>query len=156
MAGKAEIPEGLQAVITQIDGPVTPAQIDAYGKWQDIQDQSYRLRTVLAAWRSQQTQDRNMRQRYANWLMLAMGFQVLAINVVFILMGLNVLAFETWTANTFIMSVFGEIAALVLVVVKYLFARPDDTLLKLARGRDGDINEHRLSEMPVRPLGRNH
>ncbi len=77
-----------------------------------------------------------MRRQYANWLILAMGFQILAINVVFILIGCKVLVFEQWTANTFIMSVFAEVAALVLLVVKYLFARPDDTLLKLA-GRKG-------------------
>lgn len=142
MAGKTEIPDGLQNIVTRIGDAVTPADIDAYGKWQDIRDQSYRLRTVLGAWKTQQNQDRTMRRHYANWLMLAMGFQIVAINIVFILMGCKVLVFEQWTANTFIMSVFAEVAALVLLVVKYLFARPDDTLLKLARGKAEEANEH--------------
>ena len=64
--------------------------------------------------------------------MLAMALQIGVINIVFILIGMKVLVFEQWTANTFIMSVFAEVAALVLLVVKYLFARPDDTLLRLA------------------------
>ncbi len=121
MAAKTEIPQGLQSVVTRIGEPVSPAEIDAYGKWRHIRDQSYRLRTVLSAWKTQQNQDRTMCRHYANWLMLAMGFQIAAINVVFVLIGCKVLVFEQWTANTFIMSVFAEVAALVLLVVKYLF-----------------------------------
>lgn len=142
MADTIKIPDKLESLVKRIGTPVTPDQIDAYGKWQDIHDQSYRLRTVLSAWKSQQTQDRKMREQYAWWLMAAMGGQIVAINIVFVLIGCRILTFEQWTANSFIMSVFAEVAALVLLVVKYLFARPDDTLLKLAQGKGGEVDEH--------------
>ncbi len=142
MTSTVKIPDALKSLVTQVGEPVTTSQIDAYGKWQDIRDQSYRLRTVLSAWKSQQSQDRTMRQQYAWWLMFAMGAQIVVINVVFVLIGCKVLVFEPWTANCFIMSVFAEVAAQVLLVVKYLFARPDDTLLKLAQGKGDETDEH--------------
>lgn len=59
-----------------------------------------------------------------------MGVQAPIVNVVFVLMGSNVLTFEAWTARTFIMGVFAEIAAMVLIVVKYLFTPSSDKVLQ--------------------------
>ena len=67
---------------------------------------------------------------YATYLIVAMGLQALVINVVFVLMGCGVLTFEAWTARTFIMSVFAEIAAMVLIVVKYLFTPSSEKVLQ--------------------------
>jgi hypothetical protein len=61
-----------------------------------------------------------MREQYANYLIVGMGIQALIVNVVLVLIGCGRLSFEPWTARTFIMAVFAEIAALVLLVVKYL------------------------------------
>ena len=44
---------------------------------------------------------------------------------------LETLTFEQWTANTFLMAVFAEISALVLLVVKYLFPVTTDKILEL-------------------------
>lgn len=131
MALTPEVPQSLTKLVRKVGEPVSSADIDVYGRLQDIENERYRIRTVLSAWKQQQTQDRSMRRSYANWLMIAMGGQMVVINVIFVLIGCGVLSFEAWTAKTFIMAVFGEIAALVLLVVKYLFAKPDDTILKL-------------------------
>ena len=72
-----------------------------------------------------------MRKLYANWLMGAMSIQVVAINVIFVLIGCGVLKFEQWTANTFVTATFAEISALVLLVVKYLFPATTDRILDL-------------------------
>ena len=44
--------------------------------------------------------------------------------------GFQCLTFEAWTARTFIMGVFAEIAAMVLIVVKYLFTPSSDKVLE--------------------------
>jgi hypothetical protein len=80
-----------------------------------------------------------MRRQYATWLMVAMSLQSVAINVVFVLIGCGLLKFDAWTTNTFIISVFAELSALVLLVVKYLFPATTDKILDLIdrfRARD--------------------
>lgn len=78
-----------------------------------------------------------MRKQYASCLMIAMGLQMIVVNASFVLMGLGILVVEEWTAKTFIMAVFAETAALVLVVVKYLFTPTGDKLLRLIERLDG-------------------
>ena len=121
-----DIEKGLRGVVR----PVSTAQVVAFGMLREIRDRSYRIRTIVKAWKDQQTQDRAMRERYANYLIVAMGVQALIVNVVFVLIGANVLTFEAWTAKTFIMAVFAEIAAMVLLIVKYLFTRSSDKVLQ--------------------------
>ena len=84
-------------------------------------DRSNYLRTLVGAWKEQQVEDRNLRNRYATWLLWLMTAQIIAIHTIFLLLGLGVLTVERWTASTFITAVFAEVAGLVLIVVKYLF-----------------------------------
>jgi hypothetical protein len=127
---KPQLPQPLQALVKDIGRPVSSADIDTYGRLQEIQDRSHRVRAIVKAWKEQQAQDRQLREKYAHWLMIAMAVQAVLVNLVFILLGLGVLVVEVWTARVFIMAVFGEIVALVLLVVKYLFTPPGDTILK--------------------------
>lgn len=133
MAGKKatpQLPEALRAKVAEIGRSISPDDIDAYGKLREIRDRSHRVRAFVKAWKDQQTQDRRLREKYAHWLMIAMAVQAVVVNAAFVLLGLGVLALEPWTARVFITAVFGEIAALVLVVVKYLFTPSGDTILK--------------------------
>ncbi len=144
MPSKGSLPAQIQQAVERIGAeglgdPVTDDQIDALGRLQDIQERSKHHRTIIRVWRQQQDQDRKMRKLYATWLMIAMSLQVVAINVIFILIGSGILKFEQWTANTFIMAVFAEVGALVLLVVKYLFPATSDRILELIdRFRDGE------------------
>jgi len=61
--------------------------------------------------------------------MLALVIQAAVVNVVFILIGFQVVTFEPWTARTFMMAVFGEITVLILLVVKYLYTPTSDRIL---------------------------
>lgn len=133
MAALSDLPKEYRALIEDIGRPVTPEDIDVYREWQRIKDETFRLRTVLKAWKDQQSQDRNLRSRYATWLMVALTIQMIAINVVYVLMGSGVLSYEPWTANTFIMAVFAEMAALVYLVVKYLFTLTNDKILEFMK-----------------------
>jgi hypothetical protein len=135
MAAKTDLPKELQALVEDVGRPVTSDDIDVYRELQRIKDETFRLRTVLRAWKDQQAQDRKLRSRYATWLMIAMGIQMLVVNVVYILMGCGILSYEQWTANTFIMGVFAEVAALVLLIVKYLFTPASDKILDLMKGQ---------------------
>jgi len=139
MAEKPALPADLQRLVEAVGRPVAPEDVDVWARVREAQDLSYRLRTIVKAWDRQQTQDRQLRERYAWWLMLAMAAQAVIINVVYVLMGAGKLVFEPWTAQTFIMSVFAEIGALVLIVVKYLFTPASDKVLDLTerpkRGR---------------------
>ncbi len=127
---KDQLPANIQqaikaAGVVEVGGEVTSEQVDNLGKLKDIQERARHRRTIVTAWKQQQDQDRKMRKTYANWLIGAMSVQVVAINVIFVLIGCGVLKFEQWTANTFVTATFAEISALVLLVVKYPFPGDD-------------------------------
>ena len=114
--------------------------IDNLGKLRGIEERTKHHRTIIKVWKQQQDQDRQIREIYAKWLIGVMVVQVVAINIIFVLIRLSVLEFEPWTANTFVMATFAEISALVLLVVKYLFPTSADRILDLIdrfKGRDG-------------------
>jgi hypothetical protein len=121
----------LKGLVRGVGKPVSSDEVDSHGKLRRIRDRSYQVRTIVKAWKDQQAQDRTMRERYANYLIAAMGLQAGVVNVVFVLMGCGVLSFEAWTAKTFIVAVFAEIAAMVLIVVKYLFTPSSDRVLQV-------------------------
>lgn len=131
MAAKDQLPATVQKVVEKIGKPVTSAEIDEIGKLQDIQERSRHHRTIINAWKQQQDQDRKMRKTYATWLMVAMSGQIVGINIIFILIGCGLLEFQRWTTNTFVMSVFAEVSAMALLVVKYLFPATSDKVLNL-------------------------
>ena len=133
MPEPTSLPETLRALVKSIDTPVSSDDIDTYTRLRDVEDRSHRVRTILAAWSNQQQHDREMRQRYASWLAWIMSAQLLVLNVAFILVGIGTLRLDKWTVNLFVVSVFGEIVALTVIVVKYLFPTTSDKLLDLLR-----------------------
>ncbi len=138
-----QIPENLKGIVTDVGAPVSSADVDTFGKLREIQDRSHQIRTVVKAWKDQQAQDRKMREQFATYLLVALGLQATIVNIVFILIGCGVLSFESWTAKTFIMAVFAEIAAMVLIIVKYLFTPTTDTVLRFLGGRKESAKESR-------------
>lgn len=124
------VPASLQALVREVSASVTTEEIDTYGKLREIHDKSHRLRVIVKAWNDQQTQDRKLREKFARYLMVALAIQAVLVNVFFLLMGFGLFSVEQWTARLFVALVFGEIAALVLVVVKYLFAPPAESILR--------------------------
>ena len=125
------IPDTLKDRVLGVGGEVRPEDVDVYGRLREIEDKSYKLRTVLEAWERQQSEERALRQGYAKKILVALFVQMGLVNVAFFAIGLGWLAVEEWVANTFIMAVFGEIAAMALIVIKYLFPKVGSDVLGL-------------------------
>lgn len=75
----------------------------------------------MASWEKQQSDERDLRNRYAKWLVIALFIQIAIINIAFFLIGFGLLTVERWVASSFIVGVFFEVTGMTLVVVRYLF-----------------------------------
>ena len=62
---------------------------------------------------------------------MALFLQVAFVNIFLIGLGLGWFKVEQWVANTFVVSVFGEIAGCALIVVKYLFPKAGTELFSI-------------------------
>ncbi len=111
--------------------PLTVNPIDDKIKDRAARDKSSVLKTVVAAWKDQQKEERTMRGNYARLLLWALFSQIFLVNIAFFLLGFGCLKVDEWTARVFIMAVFGEISGMVFFIVKYLFAKGDDGIMKL-------------------------
>lgn len=96
-------------------------------------NESVRIKTILKVWEDQQNAERNLRKGYATCFMWLLAVQLVIINVVFVLIGCNILQYEQWTVNLFIVSVFGEIVGIVLIIVKYLFTSTNKEMIDLIK-----------------------
>ncbi|HSK74449.1 MAG TPA: hypothetical protein VK892_22300 [Pyrinomonadaceae bacterium] len=131
---KAEplLPYDLKEKIVSIGKPLTDSsQIDDYEKLEKIRNRSQKLQIILKTWETQQTEERNMRKTYAKWLLIALFAQIVLINTIFFFIGFGLMTVERWVATTFIIAVFFEISALLLVVVNYLFPKVGSELITL-------------------------
>lgn len=131
-AKELQLPAELKEKIISIGNPLTDiSQVDDYGKLEKIRNRSHKLQIILTTWEIQQTEERNLRKTYAKWLLIALFTQIVLINSVFFFIGFGLMVVERWVATTFIIAVFFEISALLLVVVNYLFPKVGSDLLKL-------------------------
>lgn len=125
-------------IIQSLGPPITPEDLDSHLRIREFHLRSYQLRTCIAAWKEQQDQDRKTQKYYAKWLLIVVCVQISIVNLLFTLIGLGFLNVQEWTANTFIMSVFAEISAMVLIVVNYLFPKTQKSsaaFLDILKGR---------------------
>ena len=125
------VPQSLKDQVVGVGGKVRAEDIDAYGRLREIEDKSHKLRTVLEAWERQQSEERTLRGSYATKLLIALFVQIGIVDIAFFGIGAGFLEVPEWVANTFIVSVFGEIAAMALIVIKYLFPQVGGDLLAL-------------------------
>jgi len=121
--GDVDVPPSLQEKVLSVAASVTSVELDTYGKLREIHDRSAKLRTILEAWERQHSEERRLRQTYAKWLLGGLFVQGLLVNFAFFAIGLHWIVVEQWTANTFILAVFGEIAGMAFFIIKYLFPK---------------------------------
>lgn len=124
MPPEETLPPIAQRIVQSIGKPVTNEDVDMvdiYERVRRIEDASYELRTIVASWEKQQSDERDLRNRYAKWLVIAMFIQVAIINIAFFLMGFGLITVERWVASSFIVGVFFEVTGMTFVVVRYLF-----------------------------------
>ncbi len=110
-----------QRLVESIGKPATNEDVTIYERVRRIEDASYELRTIVASWEKQQSDERDLRNRYAKWLVIALFIQVAIINIAFFLIGFGLLTVERWVASSFIVGVFVEVTGMTFVVVRYLF-----------------------------------
>lgn len=67
------------------------------------------------------TKDQGLKEKYAIILILILAIQLIALIVIFILKGCNILNYSDSTFNIFISGGIAEVFVLVRVIVKYLF-----------------------------------
>ena len=125
-------------LIESIGSTVTNEDIAIYERIRRIEDSSYRLRTVVEAWEKQQTEERNLRSRYAKWLVIVLSLQVVVINIAFFLIGFGLINIEEWVASSFIVSALLEISSMIFVVVRYLF--PTNIRISLPSNMQDEID----------------
>jgi hypothetical protein len=133
MSTTPNLPTEIQDFVKAIGDPVTLDQLDNFGKYKKIHDKSFRLRTVVEAWKDQQTEDRKMRKAFAIAILIALFLQVLVINTAFFLVGFNVISVPHWVASTFIVSVFTEIISMTMLVLRYLFPKVGTGVMSLIK-----------------------
>ena len=130
-SGQLDIPSELRRFVDAVGSPVSPEEIEPWARFREVEDRSYRLRTLVQAWEHQQREERGLRRGYASRLLWIWIVQALAVNLAFVLIGLRILVVDQWVANAFILSVFAELVGMVLVVMRYLFPKGGDSLLNL-------------------------
>ncbi len=117
--------------ISEVGHLVTSDDVDTYRQFREIQDKSHKLNIVLDAWKVQKKEERKLRNIYAGLMLAFLLIQILIVNVGFFLIGLGYLEIERWIANTFIIAVFGEVASMALVIVRYLFPKAGDEFSRI-------------------------
>jgi hypothetical protein len=131
MSKKPELPAELKKLVAKVGPAVSPSEVDSYGRIRNIIDESHRIRTIVNAWKLQQTQERGLREKYAFTLIVSFIVQAALINVVFLLVGMEWIKYDPGVAKAFILAVFGELSAMVFFIVKYLFRPGSDKVLEL-------------------------
>jgi hypothetical protein len=116
-----------------VRSPVTPDQIDSYAQISQVERENARHAAILEAWKTQHGQEINLRERYAFFLLGLMAVQVLLVNIAFFLIGFGYMTIDEWTARTFMMAVFAELAAMTFWIVKYLFPPATKSILELLK-----------------------
>ncbi|MFL6333067.1 MAG: hypothetical protein ACJ754_06950 [Pyrinomonadaceae bacterium] len=131
-AAGANLPDTIKDRVVSVGEPLNSGKdLDSYERLEDIRNRGKKLRTVLKAWETQQSEERGLRRFYAKGLLVALFAQILFVNAAFFAIGLGYLTVDKWVATTFIMAVFAEIVALVTVVNKYLFPKVGAEVLDL-------------------------
>ena len=120
--------------VKEIGSAVTSDDVDTYRQIREIEDKSYKLKIVLDAWKAQKKEERKWRNIYAGVLLGFLFIQIVVVNVSFFLIGAGKLKVEEWVANTFIIAVFGEVASMTLVIVRYLFPKTGEEFPKIIEG----------------------
>jgi hypothetical protein len=131
MVDEVALPQTIKDRVLDVGAEVEPQDVDTYGRIREIEDKSHKLRTVLKAWGDQQDDERGLRREYAKKLIIAMFVQLAVVDVAFVAIGVGWLDVPETAINTFIISVFGEIAAMVFFITKYLFPKVGKEVLDL-------------------------
>lgn len=108
-------------------------KISGYERLTKAKDQSFKLQTLVGAWQRQNKAERKLRQKVAWCILVALGIQIILVNVTFFLIGFKEIVVDENLAKIFILAVFAEIVSMVLIVLRYLFPITGNEFLQLIK-----------------------
>ncbi len=76
---------------------------------------------IIALFADNISKDQTLKEKYAIILIIILSIQLLALIVIFILRGVDILKYSDSTFNIFVSGGIAEVFVLVRVIVKYLF-----------------------------------
>lgn len=127
---KSDVPDAVSSVGSEI----RPEDVDAFIRLQEGSERLEQLRTILAAWKQQQDQERSLRETYAKLLIRTLIGELGLIFIAFLLVASGVLAHAApWMAEAFLVAGLAQSSALVLAVIKYLFPSKSSDVSQLLR-----------------------
>lgn len=118
-----------QPVPTGEEGYHSPETLDVYERQVRITDSSHRLRTMLDAWRDQQSDERSLRSKFAGAMLGAVLLEILIAATALFLLGFGIMKLDQWVANVFFGGVFLQTVGMASVVLRYLFPDKSSGLL---------------------------
>jgi len=127
------LPPEFESLVREIGDPVDSDQIDLYKKWSEIENNTYKIKTIVSAWEKQHTDERVMRKGFARAIIIALFIQIAVINIAFFFIGFSLISVPEWVATTFIIAVFTEIISMTMLVLRYLFPRVGSEIIQLIK-----------------------
>lgn len=126
--------DSVPAPVVTLGKDVTPDDVDALIRLHEGGERLQQLRTVLAAWKQQQDQERSLRETYAKLLIGTLIGELALLFTGFVLVASGVLAHAApWMAGSFLVAGLAQSSALVLAVIKYLFPEKSSDVSRLLR-----------------------
>lgn len=88
----------------------------------DFSTNDYVIINLVETWRKQQIADRALKKKYGIWIMIILIIELIFMASLLIAIGLQILTFDEWVINAFIITTFGQIMGVVYLIVKNLFS----------------------------------
>lgn len=119
------------AIVSEVGRPVRPGDVEKYIRLRDASERFEHVRTIINAWTRQQEEERNLRRTYAKWLIIAFCVEIVLIFLAFFLYGVSVISADRVVVGAFLGTALAQTAALLMVIVRYLFPDRGSDLLRL-------------------------
>lgn len=103
-------------------------------KWQVYKD-------LVDVFKERNKNDNDLKKKYSKTLIKILISQLIIMNIIFVLKGLNILHFSDTTFNIFISATIAEVFTLVTIIVRYLFTDNLTELLKNLLSGEENKNE---------------
>lgn len=100
-------------------------------KWQVYKD-------IANIFTERSKNDNDLKEKYSKKLIVILVFQLIFMNIIFILGGIGILNYSDTTFNIFVTATIAEVFSLVTIIVKYLFT---DNLTKLLSNILTDVKD---------------
>lgn len=120
-----------QSLVIRDSAPADPSMVTPAERRRAAQIREIKLNAVLSTWKTAADEELKTRSHYANQLLKLLAIQALVVNIAFFMIGFKCIDIDEVTARVFVVSVFTELAAMVFWIVKYLFSRNDEPVLRL-------------------------